>query len=50
MVVCTKLVQWLTVAAVFMEIWYGLLNGWFPVELTPQLYEVIVPVSIKRVL
>ena len=47
MVVCTKLVQWLAFGAIFMEVWYGLLSGWFPVTLSPQLYEVLVPVSTE---
>lgn len=44
MVVCTKLVQWLTIAAVFMEVWYGLVVGWIPVNISPQMYQVLLPV------
>ena len=47
MVVCTKLVQWLAFGAIFMEAWYGLLNGWFPVTLSPQLQEALIPVNTK---
>ena len=47
MVVCTKLVQWLAFGAIFMELWYGLLNGWFPVTLSPQLQEALIPVNTK---
>lgn len=44
MVVCTKLVQWLTVIAVIMEVWYGLISGWMGVELPPPVSEALLPV------
>ena len=46
MVVFNKLVKWLMAAAVFLEVWYGLLNGWIPVDLSPQMYQMLVPVSL----
>lgn len=45
MVVCTKLVRWMVVAAVFMELWYAAMTGWLPVTLSPQLYQALMPVS-----
>ena len=50
MVVCTKAVQWLATAAVFMELWYGIVSGWIPVNLTPALYQAILPVSVVKIL
>lgn len=44
-VVCTKLVQWLSFGGLFMAVWAALLAELLPIRLTPQLYEVILPVS-----
>ena len=44
MVVCTKLVQWLAVIAVFMEVWYGLISGWMGIELSTPVFEALIPV------
>ena len=45
MAFCTKLVQWLFVGGLFTAVWAALLTEALPVRLTPQLYEVILPVS-----
>ena len=43
--VCTKLVQWLSVGGLLIAVWAALLAEILPVRLTPQLYDVILPVS-----
>ena len=50
MVVCTKLVQWLAVIAVFMEVWYGLISGWMGIQLSTPVSEALIPVrpEMKR--
>lgn len=45
MVVCTKLVQWLSVGGLLIAVWAALLVDVLPLRLTPQLYDVILPVS-----
>ncbi|XP_011402585.1 PREDICTED: dolichol-phosphate mannosyltransferase subunit 3-like [Amphimedon queenslandica] len=50
MVVCTKLVQWLAIAAFFMELWYGLVVGWFPINISPQLYQVLLPMPLYAIM
>lgn len=50
MVVFTKLVKWLMAAAVFLEVWYGLLNGWIPVDLSPQMYQMLVPMPLYAIM
>ena len=45
MAVCTKLIQWLTVGVLLVSVWAGLLTELLPVSLTPQVYDVILPVS-----
>ena len=47
MALCTKLVQWLSVGGLFIAVWLALLAEVLPVKLTPQLYEVILPVSFS---
>lgn len=47
MVVCTKLAQWLTLAGVILGVWYVLLSRHLPVHISPELYEVILPVSLQ---
>ena len=48
MVVCTKLVQWLTVIAVFMEVWYGLISGWMGIQLSTPVSEALIPVRSEK--
>ena len=50
MALCTKLVQWLSIGGLFIGIWAALLAEVLPVGLTPQLYEVILPVSLQETL
>ena len=50
MALCTKLVQWLSIGGLFIGIWAALLAEVLPVRLTPQLYEVILPVSLQETL
>jgi dolichyl-phosphate mannosyltransferase polypeptide 3 len=50
MVVCTKLIQWLTIAAVFMETWYVIISGWLPIQLSPQLYQVFLPMPLYAIM
>ena len=45
MALCTKLIQWLTAGVLLVSVWAGLLTELLPVRLTPQLYDVIIPVS-----
>ena len=47
MALCTKLVQWLSIGGLFIAVWVALLAELLPVRLTPQLYEVILPVSLQ---
>lgn len=45
MVLCTKLVQWLSVAALVLLVWLVLLSEVLPLHLTPQFHDAITPVS-----
>ncbi len=47
MVVCTKLVQWLTLVGVIGAVWYALVAELLPVRLSSELYEVVLPVSTR---
>lgn len=49
MVVCTKLVQWLTVVGVFGAVWCALVGRLLPVQLSDELYDVVLPVSTHAV-
>ena len=46
MVVLTKLMKFFIFVALFLETWYAILSGWLPLELSPQIYQAILPVSI----
>ena len=48
MALCTKLVQWLSIVGLLVGVWAALLTELLPVTLTPQLYEVILPVSCQE--
>ena len=48
MALCTKLVQWLSVGGLLIAVWAALLTELLPVRLTPQLYEVVLPVSLQK--
>ena len=50
MALCTKLVQWLSIGGLFIGVWAALLAEVLPVRLTPQPYEVILPVSLQETL
>ena len=45
MTTCTKLVQCLTAVGLFLVLWYLLVAELLPVQLSPELYDVVVPVS-----
>ena len=45
MAVCTKLVQWLAAGGLFLVLWYSLVAGLLPIQLSVEVYDVIVPVS-----
>lgn len=46
MVLCTKLVQWLCVGGLVLGVWFILLSGFLPFQLSRQLEEVTRPVSL----
>lgn len=45
MTTCTKLVQWLAAVGLFLVLWYLVVAELLPVQLSLELYDVIVPVS-----
>jgi len=45
MAVCTKLVQWLTAGGLLLALWYSVVAGLLPIQLSVEIYDVIVPVS-----
>lgn len=46
-VIFTKLMKLMIFLAVFLEIWYAVLSGWVPIELSPPMYQALLPVSKK---
>ena len=50
MVVCTKMVQWLAVIAVSMEVWYGLISGWMGIQLSRPVSEALIPLPLYTVM
>ncbi|XP_064400686.1 dolichol-phosphate mannosyltransferase subunit 3-like [Halichondria panicea] len=48
MVVCTKLVQWLTLASLILGVWSALLTRTLPIS--SELYEAIVPLPVYLIM
>lgn len=49
MTVCTKLLQWMTLAGVFFSVWTALIVDALPVEISKEAHQVILIVSYSLV-
>lgn len=43
---CTKLVQCLAIAALFLETWYALVTGWIPIKMSKEMYSALLPLPV----